>query len=49
VFQVMLDVAAAVLADPGGRRRPTLHALDQCKDNDGPYNTTLFASFPYTK
>jgi len=26
-----------------------LHALDQCKDNDGPYNTTLFASFPYTK
>jgi hypothetical protein len=99
----MLDVAAAALANPGSRRRPTsfrvpsgvamnafgracalrallcvaestlltstnpgdrcvatyafdvrgdvlrLHALDPCKDNDGPDNTSLFASFPYTK
>ena len=27
----------------------TLHTMHQCSGNDGPYNTTLFATFPYTR
>jgi hypothetical protein len=30
-------------------RQLSLHVFRQCRTHDGPYNTTLFASFPLTK